>query len=122
MAELRTDAANTLLGDIVMWLMSKGIDAQEARAELYIMMHDYDISERSMELVPYEGNKNEELIRRFIVAKTTAGLSPRTLTLYYKSLRSILFKIGKNADQITADDIRFFIAKRMKQGIFRSSG
>lgn len=120
MAELRTDAANTLLGDIVMWLMSKGIDAQEARAELYIMMHDYDISERSMELVPYEGNKNEELIRRFIVAKTTAGLSPRTLTLYYKSLRSILFKIGKNADQITADDIRFFIAKRMKQGISKT--
>lgn len=121
MAELRTDAANTLLGDIAMWMMSKGIDGQEARTELYLLMHDYDITEKTMELVPYQGNKNEELLRRFIVAKTTAGCSPRTLQLYYRSLRDILFKIGKSADTITADDIRFFIARRMKGGISKST-
>ena len=121
MAELRTDAANTLLGDIALWMMSKGVDGQEARTELYLLMHKYEISERSTELVPYEGNKNEEMLRRFIVAKTIAGLSPRTLQVYYKSLRSILFTIGKSVDTITADDIRFFIAKRMRRGVSKTT-
>lgn len=42
MAELRTDAANALLGEIAMWMMSKGVDGQEARAELYLLMHGYE--------------------------------------------------------------------------------
>lgn len=121
MAELRTDAANALLGEIAMWMMSKGVDGQEARAELYLLMHGYDITERTNELVPYNGNRNEDWLRRFIVAKTTAGCSPRTLRLYYASLRKILPEIGKQADQITADDIRFYIARRMKKGVARTT-
>ena len=120
MAQLGSAAANTLLDNIVMWLMAKGIDAQEARAELYILMHDYDITERSNELVPYEGNRTEELLRRFIVAKTTKGLSPRTLQLYYYSLRKILPALGKNVEAVNADDIRFFIARRMRKGVSKA--
>ena len=121
MAQLRSDAANTLLGDITMWMMSKGIDGQEAKAELYLLLHNYDISERTMDIIPYEGNKNEELLRRFIIAKTTAGRSPRTLRIYYTSLQKILFTISKNADTITADDIRFFMARRMKSGVTKTT-
>ena len=120
MAELKTDAANALLGEIVMYMMSKGIDGQEARTELYLMLHDYDVVERTTDIVPYEGNRNEELLRRFIVAKTTAGLSPRTLKVYYNEIRRVLFQIGKNIDLITADDIRYHIAKLIKRGISKA--
>ena len=121
MAELKSNAANTLLNDIVMWLMTKGIDRQEALSELYILMHDYDISERTTDLVVYEGNRNEELLRRFIVAKTTAGCSQKSMRQYYKTIQRILMKIGKDVDQVTTDDIRYYNARHMKQGVAKST-
>lgn len=121
MADLNTSAANSLCNNIVMLLMKYGAEPQTAKSQVYLLLRDYQITEKTMELTEYHGNKTDELIRRFIIAKTTAGLAPRTLKLYYIELRNVMFKIGRDVGQITADDIRYYIAQRMREGVTKTT-
>lgn len=117
MAELKTNAANDLINKLLLILMRYGVDAQEAKAVLYSTLHDYDITERCTDLVPYDGDVNEGMIKKFLMVKMVNGCTKRTIEYYSSSLRRGLARIGKNAPDVTADDIRWYIALRIKDGV-----
>lgn len=88
------------------------IDIGELKSKLYIAMNGYNVSLESTEIVVREENKNEWLFKKFIMAKTVQGLTERSIDLYSKEIPKILRKIGKPVDQISADDILYYLAIR----------
>ena len=113
MADLKTNAGQELLNRLVIMLMRHGADPDTARSELYLILHDYTVDQRTEDLIVYEGDKNDMLIQKFIVSKAVKGCTKKTCEMYYRSLRYALRIIGKNADTITPDDLRFYTAQRM---------
>lgn len=90
-------------------------DVSDAKAALYIITNKYEIMSRSTELSVVNGDRNEDLLGRFIISKTVKGCTERTLKAYQVSIKHILQAIGKTATEITADDIRFYMAIRKKR-------
>lgn len=117
MADHKTDAVNDLIGQLVILLMKHGVDPEDARAQLYILFHDYDITPKTTDIVPYQGDMNQMLLKKFIVAKKVMGCSERTLEFYYSSCRNALIKIGKPVTEITSDDILYYLALEMQRGV-----
>lgn len=90
-------------------------DVSDLRMRIAIALSKYDIKKAVTDIVPYEGDVNEQIIMRFIVAKTAAGLSQRTLEEYKRSLTNILQRIGKPYTQVAANDVRLYLAYRISR-------
>lgn len=87
----------------------------EIELDVRLALKNYDVSIMETAIVEYNGSKNEGFIKHFIIAKTVQGCSDRTLEYYEKVSKIFLEKVGKNADEITADDIRLYLAIRERQ-------
>lgn len=88
------------------------VDIGELKSMLYIAMKGYNVSLESNEIVVREENKNEWLVKKFIMTKTVKGLSKKTLKTYGTDIPRILSKIGKSVEDITSDDILYYLAIR----------
>ena len=75
---------------------------------LLVTLSKYDIKEKETSLVVYDST-DANIIQRFFVAKTTYGLSARSLTYYKQILKKSLESIGKHLKDITADDVRAYL-------------
>lgn len=117
MAEPGTDAANDLLNELMGIMIQLGVASDEVKARLYMVMHGYRIEHQSTDLIPYAGDYNSDLLKRFLLAKAVAGRSKNTIRMYGNVIRNALIRIGKQADEITPDDIRYYIAMRMRDGV-----
>lgn len=92
-------------------------DAMAVSNSLYISLQHYDIQKKSTELAEYKPEDNEYLIKKFLIAKKVKGCTDRTLQYYNAEVRKILERIGKPVIDITTDDIRLWIAKRIRDGV-----
>ena len=117
MAELQTDAANDLVNRILMIMMRFNVDPQELKPILYGVMHDYQIVQRTTDLAIYEGDINTALLKKFLVVKKVNGCTERTIDMYGRTCKAALRRIGKPATEISVDDIRWYIAMRMNDGV-----
>lgn len=84
---------------------------------LSLVLGEYNITEKEQALVPY----NEKLNRAyqmFFVAKKIEGLSDRTLKCYKTTVDNFLSFTSKAIDEITTDDVRYYLAtKQMRDGV-----
>lgn len=110
-----TDERENLINEICQYLMPLVPDVSDAKDALYIIANKYEILSRSTELAEVQGDRNDELIKRFLVAKAVKGCTTRTLNYYSICVRKIVQDIGKTVDNITADDIRYYMAIRQKR-------
>lgn len=92
-------------------------DAMAVSNSLYITLQHYDIQKKSTELAEYHPEDNEYLIKKFLVAKKVKGCTDRTLKYYASEVKKTLERIGKPVIDITSDDIRIWIAKRIRDGV-----
>lgn len=90
-------------------------DLSDVRMRLSIVLSKYDVTKRQTEVIPYQGDVNKQMLKRFLMAKTARGLSKRTLEYYRNSISMVLDRIGKPYSQITADDIRLYMAIRVNR-------
>lgn len=114
MNEVR-DERESLINEVCMYLVGRGIEPGEAKDALYIIMNKYEITSRCTSLAEMKEDRNDFLLNRFMIAKTVKGCSKRTLKLYGTELKRILQAIGKTVDDITADDIRYYLAVRQRR-------
>lgn len=91
----------------------KDISGQDLRMRIEMVLAGYDVAKAERALTVYEGDINENILKRFLSAKIAQGCSKRTIEFYKNSLTSSLEKIGKPYMDITADDIRLYIAFRI---------
>ena len=111
-----TDARQDLYENIMMALIGDGMDVSGGIKErIYVILGGYEVQSRTTEVALLSEDRNEFLIRKFMVGKTVKGCTKRTLNYYESLLRFILPRIGKTVDDITADDIRYYIALRQKR-------
>lgn len=85
---------------------------EDIKMKLTMALSKYSIDEESTELIVYEGDVNENMLKRFLMSKAAAGCSPRTLQYYKNSIRFFFERINKPFSDISADDIRLFLATR----------
>jgi len=106
------DTRGHLINNIISICVSHQSETGSIKEALTILLDDYEINERVTDVVPYAETRNEELLKRFIIAKVVKGLSERTIKYYTYTIKSVLASIGKVVDDITADDVRLYLAYR----------
>lgn len=109
------DCREDVLNSLISWAISHGIDSTESKYDFYMLLNNVEITSRCTEIAQIEENRNEYLLKKFLIAKKVKGCTDRTLNYYGQSIQTILNKIGKTVDDITADDIRFYMAIRIRQ-------
>lgn len=87
----------------------------DVKWKLEIELSKYEISERCTELAVVTEGKNEAILKKFIASKLAAGRTKRTLEYYRNTLLMFFEKMGKDFDEITADDIRWYLAVRVNK-------
>ena len=84
-------------------------------AGIYVALNGYEVQERTTEIALISQERNEYLLKKFMIAKTVKGCTPRTLRYYRDTLKFVFDYIGKTVDDITSDDIRMYSIIRMKK-------
>lgn len=104
-----------LINDLVVALMPylKDLSGSDLKLRISMALADYDVAKSSRELTVYEGDVNEAILIRFLSAKIAQGCSKRTVAYYKNSVTAALGQIGKPYDNVTAEDIRLYLAKRI---------
>lgn len=85
----------------------------DVKLTITMILSKYDISKAETALIVYNGDLNEQIVKRFLAAKIAQGCSGRTIAYYKDTTSKILETIGKVYSDITADDIRAYIATRI---------
>lgn len=106
-----TDARKELADEINMLLIKEGC-SKEIMDQIYIILHGYQVQNRCTEVAICDEDFNAQCITKFLLSKTVAGCTQRTLECYKKEIIKILEKIGKSVMEITPDDIRYYMAIR----------
>ena len=109
---MRSELEDKLIVALMPLIPKKEI--QNAKMKITMVLSDYDIEKRETEIVLYQGNKNEQILKKFIATKLAAGLSLRTIKYYKTSIIFALRYIGKPYDEVTPDDLRLYFAKRIQ--------
>lgn len=111
----QTDCREDVINSLCLWAGEHGINMQEAKCDIYMILNDVEITSRCTEIAEVQGDRNEMLLKKFLIAKQVKGCTPRTITFYRQCIIAILRQIGKTVDDITADDIRFYMAIRLRR-------
>lgn len=113
----------TLTIDIINMLQPKlpHDDVQDVKMALAIIMEPYHIERHGTDLTMYEGDKNNQILKKFIAAKIAAGLSMKTINYYKTSIEFFFNYTGKEYDQVTPDDVRLYLAMRVQKDNVRKT-
>lgn len=87
---------------------------QDAAMRISIVLSDYTVNKEETLPAVYEGDINDQMITKWLMAKLARGCSRRTIQAYRNSVTMTLQKIGKPYNEITPDDIRVYLAIRVQ--------
>jgi site-specific recombinase XerD len=106
--------------NILLSLMQLGMNDQailsNVRQVVQAELSRYDIKAKETALA-IRDNGDIDMVTRFFVAKTSAGLSTRTLKMYSTTLNRLLKKLNRNLKQVTTDDIRVLLTNMRMEGV-----
>lgn len=90
----------------------KDIDIATVRNILTLALMDCEVTKYTKAVTVYAGTPNEQIVKSFIVAKRVGGASDKTCKYYQFILSQFLSRVGMQFDEVTANDIRIYFAKR----------
>lgn len=102
-----------LINNILMMLKEHGIPINGLHDEMVLLFRNVECTPLETSLALIDETENERLIKAFLAAKMIKGCTEQTISFYGKELKQILEKIQKHVTEITADDIRVYIAYRL---------
>lgn len=84
------------------------------------VMYDYGVTEiDSTELSNYEGSKTDQLIKYYAVSKLASNTSKETVIQYVRVVRQLCDTVHKELDEITKEDVRYFLIDYGKRNNIR---
>lgn len=87
-----------------------------------IILNNYDISPKRTEIILTNDDKRQKAIQMFIVTKKVEGCTESTIHYYMGTLRRFFNEINQRLDEITADQIRYYLAIRStRDGLGKTS-
>ena len=99
-----------LLQKILVALQSEGIDIERVKSKLIKEMAGYEITSRCTEVAVVDEDDTEKYIRLFLMNKRVAGRTENTLRMYRATLDMFFRECRKSPLEVTADDIKMFLA------------
>lgn len=90
-------------------------DQQDLKLRFEIALEKYDITMAETHLTVWQGEENERILKKYLATKMAQGLSRRTIKYYRDTLNMFYATVGKRYDEIDADDVRLYLAKRVVQ-------
>lgn len=88
------------------------IDMNTVRNILTLALADCEITKYSKAVTIYHGESNETVLKSFLVSKKVEGKSTSTAKHYGFIMDQFFRKTGKLWDEVNANDIRIYFAKR----------
>lgn len=79
---------------------------------LRIILNDYDITPKCTEIILANDDKRQKAIQMFIVTKKVEGCTENTIHYYIGTLRRFFCEINQRLEEITANQIRYYLAVR----------
>jgi len=114
--QLETEIINILLP------FRRDLPFEDIKAQVTIALSNYEIESRKTEIIVRDEDKNKKYIAMFLASKAAGGRTEKTLASYKNYLTKIFGSIGKNVDEVTADDIKLYLAKKLrKDGLQKTS-
>lgn len=106
--QLYTELINVLLPH------RKYLPMEDIKAQITLILAEYEIESRKTEIAIRDEDLNNHYIAMFLASKAAGGRTDRTLHFYKTELVRIFNSIGKNVDEITADDIKLYLARKLR--------
>lgn len=106
--KLETEIINTLIP------YRDKLPLDEIQAQITIILNNYEVQSRCTELAIPNEEKNRRYLAAFLASKAAGGRSEKTLKHYKSYLNKALLAMGKNADEVTSDDIKLYLAKKLR--------
>lgn len=79
---------------------------------MYQLLHGLKLEEECTDLIPCDADVRANQLRRFIACKMVEGCTQRTLGYYGNVIKKFMVNVQKPFEQITIDDIWWYIATR----------
>lgn len=97
--------------------LREDVDIEVVKAILVNATAKYEIAEKETLPAIRDEDHTDYLIKKFIASKMAIGCTKRTIEFYYKEA-VLFFKFfsTKTPEQITSDDIRYYLAKQVLNG------
>lgn len=107
---------NQLYREIINTLLPhrKQLPMEDIKAQITLILSEYEIESRKTEIAIRDEDLNNHYIAMFLASKAAGGRTDRTLHFYKTELVRIFNNIGKNVDEITADDIKLYLARKLR--------
>ena len=117
---MRQQVEEELITALQPYLISNKI--ADAKMRIAMVLSGFEIHKEETALEVYEGDINDQMLKRFLMAKIARGCSARTVEVYRNSIRMTLSKIGKPFNEVTPDDVRVYLAVRVqKDGVSKTA-
>lgn len=85
-------------------------DVQKDRVR--VILNDYDISPKCTGVILAGEDKRQKAIQMFFVTKKVEGCTERTIHYYMGTLRRFFNEVSQPLEEITADQVRYYLAIR----------
>lgn len=107
---------NQLYAEIINTLLPyrKQLPMEDIKAQITLILSEYEIESRKTEIAIRDEELNNHYLAMFLASKAAGGRTDRTLHFYKTELVRIFNSIGKNVDEITADDIKLYLARKLR--------
>lgn len=109
---MRSELENQLINSLIPY--RERIPIEDIKAQFIIILDEYEIEKRKTEIIVREEDKNTKYLALYLASKAAGGRTEKTLKSYRTYLTNIFHTIGKNADEITSDDIKLYLAKKLR--------
>ena len=98
-----------------LYLVMARNNVKDAMTEIDAILGEFEVQNRTTEVALLKEDRNEYLFKKFLTAKIVKGCSERTIECYQKTLKFVFDRVHKTVDEVTTDDIRFYLALRQKR-------
>lgn len=113
---------DNLRNAILAVLIENGCYSSEIQQRIVTAMEPFEITTRSTAVVPVEQDGNTNIIKQFALSKAIAGCSDRTIKQYVRSVNKFAAFTQKKLVDVTPNDVRAYLAKKMTVDGVRGRG
>lgn len=103
-------AKEELIDQLAIMMKQKGIE--DPKNELYIILNGYNIQRESTDIAVYQGDINEQILKKYVMSKTIQGCTKRTIIAYRNEIMMFARFTNKPFTEITSEDVKYYLAAR----------
>ena len=102
---------------VMVELANKNLSLNEIQETLHRLLKNIDLREENQELIPIDDDKRAGQVRHYLACKAVEGCADGTIQNYAREIKCFMMLVSKPFDEITTDDIRYYLATQRSKGL-----